>query len=97
MFDRNRLAGILRGPLGDAHDLANEVVALMGAKRAAEDQLRTLGAEAALWREQAAEAVAERLDLARQLSDVLAQVPKTRRGQFAGVSERVEELLAGAA
>jgi hypothetical protein len=92
VFDRQRLAGILSAaPQGDTRDLAEEVVRLMGAKRAAEEQLRTVTSELALCREQVAEATA----VASQVGAVLAEVPKTRRGQFAELEETLT-ALAGA-
>lgn len=95
MIDRQRLAGILGGPKGDAYDLAEEVVTLMGAKRAAEEQLRAANAVVALREEQVAEAVAALTEMAEQVSAVLAEVPKTKRGQFAQLEKRVAEVLAG--
>jgi hypothetical protein len=96
VIDRQRLAGILGGAKGDAYDLAEEVVTLMGAKRAAEEQLRGANVLAALRDEQTAEAVAALVEMAEQVTAVLNEVPKTKRGQFVQLEKLVAEVLAGA-
>lgn len=90
MFDRGRLAGILRdGPGGDTRDLAEEVVRLMGANAEAEERARGLKLERDMWEADARQAKIDRANLVDEVAAVLEAVPKSRRPQFAELERRL--------
>lgn len=93
-FDKYRLADIIRDPAGHAGDvpaLAEEVARLMGVTVDLEARLRSTETARAMWAAEAKAARGEAADLAGQVGDVLAAVPKTRRGQFAEIERKVAE------